>query len=280
VSKLMAMRLSKLVLWSSVAIPMASAYAQSGFSFRPTDTDEPPMPQTVSPGWRADRLPRTTGGMPARGADRANDGGYNFAPQSGQPAVANPAPPVDSRGFSHFRYKPEDAREIATPPPLPPAFDPSKDPGMTGYGRQSMHGQAPVAGQPQNPGYASTHGAMNPQGARPEPLPQPQPLQLEGRYIDGANHYPQHSYPFRPLEEESKPAPAISPPPQRSTSQTAQVPAYPQQPYGSYQYPAMPINPVTPGYGPLPYDRGYNTGPTFNGFRFPFSNGGFPFGFK
>jgi hypothetical protein len=113
----------------------------------------------------------------------------------------------------------------------------------------------------------------------------PKPLYLEGRYIDGINRHQQQAYPFRPLEEEkpkdAKTSSGSRPADQASRTGSGHMPGGQAGSYPGYQFPPMPPTP----YPPAPYDRGYNNngtgnGPSFNGFRFPFSNGNFPFNFK
>ena len=268
-----AMNVQRLLLLSTVAVPLAPLLAEPGFNFRPLGPGEAAISSEVSPAWRS--------GVPAQpGADPQN---FRFPPQQAESLATPIAPQMDSSGQPHFRYKPDEVG-ADQPPPLPSSVDASKDPAMQAYGTQQPaaaagYGQSAVPGfayperparpePPPRPSYAMERPTRPEPPARPEPPPMPQPLHLEGRYIDGASRYQPQAYPFRPLDEEK---------PKESKTSSGTPPQNPAPVARTYQYPPMP---VTPGYAPVPYDQGYNSGPSFNGFRFPFSGGNFPFNFR
>lgn len=272
------------VLLFMVALPIGAALAQPGYSFRPME-DADGGGDERTPGWRPSNPPAAHSSDSARPID--DHMGYRFAPRQEQKsAVPVMAPPFDGSSAA-FRYKPEEETALQ-PPPLPEAIDPSKEPAMQGYGVGSVSGKDSQAGSgqtnlpgrypmlepPSRPSFTMerpTRGespARLERPGRPEPPPIPQPLRLEGRYIDDASRYQQHSYPFRPLEEEK---------PRDSKTSSGTRPVDPVARAPSYQYPPMPM---APAYPHVPYDPGYNSGPSFNGFRFPFGTGTFPFSFK
>jgi hypothetical protein len=136
-------------------------------------------------------------------------------------------------------------------------------------------------------------GAYGMQGQHPAgtpPAPLPPPLLLEGRYIDGPHSHVDKQFPFRPLEDESRATgrkssaqadvqqsrgygqpPFERPAPGFERSQTpgfdrSQAPGFDRN-----QAPAFGYPPPAPAYGPRPYERYNNNGPSFNGFRFPFN---------
>lgn len=272
-----------LAVLASLTAPVGAPWAEQGFSFRPDSVEVAP----VTPGWQV------TPGAPSAGqGDPRPQGqeGYRFAPQA--PGSASEPPAIGQRSdtatYPNYRYKPEEELgPMAQPAPLPKAGAPSNPlPPIPGYGVQQQGppqastpgGAPPWTSQPPPPGFAPPTVGSIPETRPPQPM-QP-PLRLENRYIDGAAQYA-NSYPFRPLEDEARPQRQEKPTPPAQPAAPAAGAAYPQHPYNAnaYAYPGAPAVPGY-GYGHYPYNN-YNSGPSFGGFRFPFSNGGgFPFGFK
>ncbi len=258
------------VLLSAIALPMATASAQPGYNFRPMEGADPSAPQ-VAPGWRPSTPPQASTQRPVD-----DHMGYRFAPRQPAPANVVPQPSGDP---GSFRYKPEE-EGASLPPPLPVAIDPNKDPAMQGYGMNQpvqpgqsafpMPERPAIPEPPPRPSFSMDRPTRPEPPVRPEPPPMPKPLHLEGRYIDGVSRYQQQAYPFRPLEEEK---------PKEAKTSSGVRPAEPvnNAPRAYPQYQPMPVGPM---YPMAPYDQGYNNGPSFNGFRFPFGNGNFPFSFK
>jgi hypothetical protein len=272
----MRIRVVGMAILTSLAAPVDSVLAQQGFSFRPDDVEAVP----VKPGWQV--TPSSPNPTKAEAASQPQEG-YRFAPQAPSSAAESPAigQRSDTASYPSYRYKPEEeTAPMAQPAPLPKAVPPSNPlPPISGYGLQqgpqqsAVPGAPPWTGQVPSPGFPPGSAGSVQDARSPQPM-QP-PLRLENRYIDGSSQYA-NTYPFRPLENETRPQK-----PEKSAERPAAPPpnpTYHQAPYGvnAYAYPPMP---TAPGYAPYPYNN-YNSGPSFGGFRFPFSNGGFPFNFK
>jgi hypothetical protein len=249
----------------------------SGFNFRPMEGVEPSS-QPLAPGWRVDPQQAQ-----AQGSKGEQSNTFQFQPQTQRPPVVHS--PAEGRPASamHYNFAPdEQSAASAPPPPLP---EPIKADALAPSGMAFPSPQQPMTGQaPPGVGFAGPQQPMtgqvpfgsqsqHPAGVPPSPLPPP--LRLEGRYIDGPNSHVDKRFPFRPLDDERGTGTKIDA--SRMNTQSADDHGrgftHQHQPQGLAYPPPMP------GYGPRRYDR-YNNSPSFNGFRFPFNNGSFPFDFR
>lgn len=238
--------------------------AAQGFNFRPMDGAEPPS-KPLAPGWRVDSLPPEP-----QGAKSAQPNDFRFQPQQQRPSVV--PSPAEGRPANamHYNFAPdEQSATSAPPPPLP---DPVKSNALMAPPMGFADPQQPMAAQIPH-GFQSTH----PAGVPPSPLPPP--LRLEGRYIDGPHSHVDQNFPFRPMDDERAPTAKTRSTQSDSQPDSQAIGGYGRGSTNQPQAAGMVYPPPAPGYGPRRYDR-YNNGPSFNGIRFPFNNGSFPFSFR
>jgi hypothetical protein len=239
----------RFVMLCLLSIPFLSAAAQQGYVFRPLGQEEKAAAPPIKPGWR---MP-SEGKAPVDSMPATATSQYRFAPQMpSAPEVKSVAPAPAPQRASPYRYKPKSPNQTGSRPvDLSTLPNPEQQSGAD-FGMQ-------------------THQEMG-MSARPMPAPsESQAVQqapvIEGRYtrhLDPMASQFDAMHHFRPLDEKAT----------ADTDATSSTPPAMPQPY-PYQYPYQPgMNPyMMPNpYMPLGYPRYPNrhSGPSINGFRFPF----------
>lgn len=244
----------KVAVFSLLASAPLLVLAQ-GFSFRPMDgADAASAP--IAPGWRVDPMPPSQ----HQAASQSQPGNFQFFPQVQQQAAPAPAEGRPANAM-HYSFAPEE--QAAAPKPPAPLPEPMKTPD-TLAAPPVMGFAAPSHPMQARDGFGMQGQQPHPSGIPPAPLPPP--LRLEGRYIDGPHSPVDQRFPFRPLDEGHRSADRSG----ASQADTQRYRDYGQPGVDQSRQPAFGYPPPVPAYGSRPYER-YNSGPSFNGIRFPFN---------
>ncbi len=237
--------MSRFVLASIISLTALSVAAQQNYVFRPLGQDEQPSAQAIVPGWR---LSPETGRPDVPTQQTTNSSRFVSSPSTpkrSSPTYLQPSP---------YRYKPKSPNQTGSRP-VDLSTLPTPEMDATDFAVPVKPGMAAEMQIPMTP-------------SQPQTIQQP-PV-IEGRYtrhldpLAGQYHYDGVHH-FRPLEQKSAAENGIL-----SSARSQAYPYLPSyQPGGGNPY-MMPPNPYMPmGYG-YPYYPNRHSGPSFNGFHFPF----------